>query len=77
MEGGEFDQGGTSSEPMDPMDVGESYQGGNLSEAMEGVENGLGGPSSGPTDAGGQSDQQSSLFKLRFDSSNKRTTRFK
>jgi len=68
MEGGEFDQGGTSSEPMDPMDVGESYQGGNLSEAMEGVENGLGGPSSGPTDAGGQSDQQSSLFKLCFDS---------
>ncbi len=68
MEGGEFDQGGTSSEPMDPMDVGESYQGGNLSEAMEGVENGLGGPSSGPTDASGQSDQQSSLFKLRFDS---------
>jgi len=67
MEGGESDQGRTLSEPMDPMDVGESYQGGNLSEVMEGVESGLGGPSSGPTDAGGQSDQQSTPFKLRFD----------
>jgi len=68
MEGGESDQGGTSSEPMDPVDVGESYQGGNLSEAMEGVESGQGGPSSGPMDAGGQRNQQSSPFKLRFDS---------
>jgi hypothetical protein len=35
---------------------------------MEGVESGQGGPSSGPTDGGGQRDQQSSDFQLRFDS---------
>jgi hypothetical protein len=67
MEGGKSDQGGTSNEPMDPMDVGESYQGGNLSEAMEGVESGQGGPASGPTNVGGQRDQQSSDFQLHFD----------
>jgi hypothetical protein len=66
--GGETDQGGTSSEPMDPMDVGESSQGGNSGEPMEGVESGQGGPSSGPTEVGGQSDQQSSDFQLRFES---------
>jgi hypothetical protein len=58
MEGGESDQGGTSSEPMDPMDAGESYQGGNLSEAMEGVESGQGGRASGSAEVGGQRDQQ-------------------
>jgi hypothetical protein len=67
MEGGESDQGGTSSESMDHMDVGENYQGGDLSEAMEGVESGQGGPASGPTDAGGRRDQQSSDFQLHFD----------
>jgi hypothetical protein len=66
--GGETDQGGTSSEPMDPMDVGESSQGGNSREPMEGVESGQGGPSSGPTEVGGQRDQQSSDFQLRFES---------
>ncbi|KAH8973328.1 hypothetical protein BDL97_01G040700 [Sphagnum fallax] len=68
MEGGETDQGDTSSEPMDPMDVGESSQGGNSGEPMEGLESGQGGPSSGPTEVGGQSDQQSSPFQLRFQS---------
>jgi hypothetical protein len=63
--GGETDQGGTSSEPMD---VGESSQGGNSSEPMEGVESGQGGPSSGPMEVGGQRDQQSSPFQLRFES---------
>jgi hypothetical protein len=38
--GGETNQGGTSSQPMDPMDVGESSQGGNSDEPMEGVESG-------------------------------------
>jgi hypothetical protein len=66
--GGETDQGGTSSEPMDPMDVGESSQGGNSGEPMEGVESGQGGPSSEPTEVGGQRDQQSSPFQLRFES---------
>jgi len=66
--GGETDQGGTSSEPMDPMEVGESSQGGNSGEPMEGVVTGQGGPSSGPTDVGGQRDQQSSDFQLRFES---------
>jgi hypothetical protein len=69
MEGGaEIDEGGTSSEPMDPMDVGESSQGGNSREPMEGVESGQGGPSSGPMEVGGQRDQQSSDFQLRFES---------
>jgi hypothetical protein len=66
--GGETDQGGTSSEPMDPTDVGESSQGGNSCEPMEGVESGQGGPSSGPMEVGGQRDQQSSPFQLRFES---------
>jgi hypothetical protein len=66
--GGETDQGGTSSEPMDPMEVGESSQGGNSGEPMEGVESGQGGPSSGPMEVGGQRDQQSSDFQLRFES---------
>ncbi|CAM6066784.1 unnamed protein product [Sphagnum tenellum] len=66
--GGETDQGGKSSEPMDPMDVGESSQGGNSGELVEGIENGQGGPSSGPTEVGGQRDQQSSDFQLRFES---------
>ncbi len=66
--GGETDQRGTSSKPMDPMDVGESSQGGNSSEPMEGVESGQEGPSSGPTEVGGQRDQQSSDFQLRFES---------
>jgi hypothetical protein len=66
--GGETDQGGTSSEPMDPMDVGESSQGGNSGEPMEGVESGQEGPSSGPREVGGQRDQQSSDFQLRFES---------
>jgi len=36
MEGvAEIDEGGTSSEPMDPMDVGESSQGGNSCEPMD------------------------------------------
>ncbi len=68
MEGGEIDQGGTSSEPMDSTDVGESSQGGNSGEPMEGVESGQGGPSSGPMEVGGQRDQQSSDFQLRFES---------
>ncbi|CAK9228137.1 unnamed protein product [Sphagnum troendelagicum] len=63
--GGETDQGGTSSEPMD---VGESSQGGNSGEPMEGVESGQGGPSNGPMEVGGQRDQQSSTFQLRFES---------
>jgi hypothetical protein len=63
--GGETDQGGTSSEPMD---VGESSQGGNSGEPMEGVESGQEGPSSGPREVGGQRDQQSSDFQLRFES---------
>ncbi len=66
--GGETNQGGTSSEPMDPMEVGESSQGGNSSEPVEGVESGQGGPSSGPTEVGGQRNQQSSPFQLRFES---------
>jgi len=66
--GGETGHRGTSSEPMDPMDVGESSQGGNSGEAMEGVESGQRGPSSGPTKVGGQRDQQSSDFQLRFES---------
>ncbi len=66
--GGEADQGGTSSELMDRMDVGESSQGSNSCEPMEGVESGQGGPSSGPTEVGGQRDQQSSDFQLRFES---------
>ncbi len=66
--GGETDQRGTSSEPMDPMDVGESSQGGNSCEPMEGVESGQRGPSSGPMEVGGQRDQQSSPFQLRFQS---------
>ncbi|KAH8973309.1 hypothetical protein BDL97_01G039300 [Sphagnum fallax] len=66
--GGETDQGGTSSEPMDLMEVGESSQGGNSGEPMEGVVSGQGGPSSGPTEVGGQRDQQSSDFQLRFES---------
>jgi hypothetical protein len=66
--GGEIDQGGTSSEPMDPMDVGESSQGSNSGERMEGVGSGQGGPSSGPTEVGGQRDQQSSDFQLCFES---------
>jgi hypothetical protein len=53
---------------MDPMDVGESSQGGNSGEHMEGVESGQGGPSSGPTEVGGQRDQQSNDFQLRFES---------
>jgi hypothetical protein len=56
MEGGETHQGDTSSEPMDPMDVGESSQVGNSAEPMEGVKSGQGGPSSGPTEVGGQRD---------------------
>ncbi|CAM6071362.1 unnamed protein product [Sphagnum tenellum] len=68
MDGGETDQGGTSSEPMDSTDVGESSQGGNSGEPMEGVESGQGGPSSGPMEVGGQRDQQSSDFQLRFES---------
>ncbi len=68
MDGGETDQGGTSSEPMDPMDVGESSQGGNSGEPMDVVESGQGGPSSGPMEVGGQRDQQSSDFQLRFES---------
>jgi hypothetical protein len=66
--GGETNQGGTSSQPMDPMDVGKSSQGGNSDEPMEGVESGQGGPSSGPTEVGGQRDQQSSPFKQRLES---------
>ncbi len=66
--GGETDQGGTSSEPMDPMDVGESSQGGNSCEPIEGVESGQRDPSSGPTEVGGQRDQQSSDFQLHFES---------
>jgi hypothetical protein len=66
--GGETDQGGRSSEPMDPMEVGESSQGGNSGEPMEGVESGQGGPSSGPTEVGGQRDQQSSPFQLHVES---------
>jgi hypothetical protein len=66
--GAETDQGGTSSEPMDPTDVGESSQGGNSCEPMEGVESDQGGPSSGPMEVGGQRDQQSSPFQLRFES---------
>jgi hypothetical protein len=42
--GGETNPRGISSEPMDPMDVGESSQGGNLGEFVEGVESGQGGP---------------------------------
>jgi hypothetical protein len=68
MDDGETDQGGTSSEPMDSTDVGESSQGGNSGEPMEGVESGQGGPSSGPMEVGGQRDQQSSDFQLRFES---------
>jgi hypothetical protein len=52
--GGKTNQGGTSNEPLDTMDVGESSQGGNSGEPMEGVESGQGGPSSGPTEVGGQ-----------------------
>ncbi|CAM6045591.1 unnamed protein product [Sphagnum compactum] len=63
--GGETDQGGTSSEPMD---VGESSQGGNSGEPMKGVESGQGGPSSGPTEVGGQRDEQSSNLQQRFES---------
>ncbi len=66
--GGETNQGGTSSQPMDPMDVGENSQGGNSDEPMEGVESGQGGPSSGPTEVGGHRDQQSSPFKQRLES---------
>jgi hypothetical protein len=68
MGGGKTNQGDSSTEPMDPMDVGESSQGGNSGEAMEGVESGQGGPSSGPTEVGGQRDQQSSPFQLRLKS---------
>ncbi len=68
MEGGGEINRGTSSQPMDPMDVGESSQGGNSDEPMEGVESGQGGPSSGPTEVGGQRDQQSSPFKQRLES---------
>ncbi len=64
MESGrETNQGGTSSQPMDPMDVGESSQGGNSNERIEGVESGQGGPLSGPTEVGGQRDEQSNPFK--------------
>jgi hypothetical protein len=66
--GGETNQGGTSSQPMDPMDVGESSQGGNSAEPLEGVESGQGGPSSGPMEVGGQRDQQSSPFKQCLES---------
>ncbi|CAK9860356.1 unnamed protein product [Sphagnum jensenii] len=66
--GGETDQGATSSEPMDPMDIGESSQGDNSGESMEGVESGQEGPSSGPTEVGGQRDQQSSDFQVRLKS---------
>jgi len=68
MEGGGETNRGTSSQPMDPMDVGESSQGGNSNEPMEGVESGQGGPSSGPTEVCGQRDQQSSPFKQRLES---------
>jgi hypothetical protein len=74
MEGGESDQGDTSTEPMDPMDVGESSQGGNSGEPMEGVDRGQGGPSSGPTEVGGQRDQQPSPFQQRFESFQARGT---
>jgi hypothetical protein len=53
---------------MDPMDVGESSQGGNSDEPMEGVESGQGGPSNGPTEVDGQRDQQPSPFKQRLES---------
>jgi hypothetical protein len=53
---------------MDTMDVGESSQGGNSGEPMEGVDRGQGGPSSGPTEVGGQRDQQPSPFQQRFES---------
>ncbi len=66
--GGETNQGGTSNQPMDAMDVGESSQGGNSCEPMEGVENGQGGGSSGPTEIGGQRYQQSSPFKQCLES---------
>jgi len=68
LEGAETNQGDISTEPMDPMDVGESSQGGNSGEPLEGVDRGQGGPSSGPTEVGGQRDQQSSPFQLRFES---------
>ncbi|CAK9189708.1 unnamed protein product [Sphagnum troendelagicum] len=68
LEGAETNQGDISIEPMDPMDVGESSQGGNSGEPMEGVESGQGGPSRTPTEVGGQRDQQSSDFQLRFES---------
>jgi len=63
--GGETDQGATSSEPMD---VGESSQVGNSGEPMEGVGSDQGHPSSEPTEVGGQRDQESSNFQLRFES---------
>jgi hypothetical protein len=68
MECGETGQGDTSTEPMDRTYVGESSQGGNSGEHMEGVESGQEGPSSGPTEVGGQRDQQASDFQLRFES---------
>jgi hypothetical protein len=57
--GGETNQGGSSNQPMDRMDVGENSQGGNSGEPMEG------GHLSGPTEVGGQKDQQSSLDQAK------------